>query len=398
MNIKSLLLLLNLSFFGVLILFSQPLARISPEKAGLNAEKLANADALIQSSISKKEIPGAVLAVVRKGKMAYLKAYGNKQVYPTVEPMTVNTVFDLASVSKSMSTAVSIMVLIERGLIGLNDNVSSYIPEFNDFESGSEKVKIKIVHLLTHTSGLPPYASVSMLEKRYGLPTSQKMMFYIDSCKRDFEPATKMQYSCLNYITLQAVVERISKKNLQDFSKENIFDILGMQKTTYNSTGQLKEKCAPTERQKDDTVLKGVVHDSLARIMNGGISGNAGLFSDANDMAVLAAALLNNGEINGKRILSPLTVKLMSSIAPGLEKFGRTPGWDMYSAYASCKGDLLSAKTYCHTGYTGTSLVIDPENDIAIILLTNRVHPVDKGSVVKLRSAVANAIAGAITK
>lgn len=377
---------------------AQGLIQLAPAATGLNESKLTNADNAIQLSIYRKEIPGAVLGVVSKGKMVYLKAYGNKQTYPDVQPMSVNTVFDLASCTKPLATATSVMILIEKGLIGLNDNVASYLPGFSNFGVGKDEKQIKIIHLLTHTSGLPAYAPVSALEKRNGLPLPQVLTLYIDSCRREFEPGSNMKYSCLNYITLQHVVEVVSGKSLRDFCKENIFDVLNMTHTDFNPGEEMKLDCAPTEKQKNGLVLKGVVHDPLARVMNGGISGNAGLFSNANDLGILVAALMNGGEINGKRILSPLTVELMTTLPESLKKFGRTPGWDMSSAYSGCKGDLFSSSTYCHTGYTGTSIVIDPENDVAVILLTNRVHPIDKGSVAKLRASVANAVAGSINK
>jgi len=377
---------------------AQGLIQLAPAATGLNESKLTNADNAIQLSIYRKEIPGAVLGVVSKGKMVYLKAYGNKQTYPDVQPMSVNTVFDLASCTKPLATATSVMILIEKGMIGLNDNVASYLPGFSNFTEGKDEKQIKIIHLLTHTSGLPAYAPVSALEKRAGLPLPQVLTLYIDSCRREFEPGSNMKYSCLNYITLQHIVEAVSGKNLRDFCKENIFDVLNMAHTDFNPSDEMKIECAPTEKQKNGSVLKGVVHDPLARVMNEGISGNAGLFSNVNDLGILVAALMNGGEINGKRILSPLSVDLMTTLPESLNKFGRTPGWDMSSAYSGCKGDLFSSSTYCHTGYTGTSIVIDPENDIAVILLTNRVHPTDKGSVAKLRTSVANAVAGSINE
>jgi len=372
---------------------AQQLKKVAPGQVGLDAAKLQQTDNIIQQAIDKKEIPGAVLAVVRRGKMAYLKAYGNKQVYPTVEPMDVNTVFDMASCTKPMATAISMLILTERGLVRLQDNVNMYIPGFTFMTRD-----IEVLNLMTHTSGLPAYAPEETLKKRYGSPNPAGFMEYIASCKRDFEPGTKMQYSCLNYITLQHIIENVSTKSFRDFAKENIYDVLGMTHTDFNPTGETLERCAPTSRLKGTEVLKGVVHDPLARELNGGVSGNAGLFSDANDIAILVAALQNGGEWNGKRILQPQTVKLMRSLPESLKAFGRTPGWDMSSVYASCKGSLLSPATYCHTGYTGTSIVIDPDNDIAIILLTNRVHPVDKGSVVKLRKMVADAVAGAMIR
>ena len=381
--------LLFISLFSLLqYTQAQHSERLTPFATGLNEKKLENADIVIQQSINKNEIPGAVLGVVSMGKMVYLKAYGNKQTYPEVQPMSVNTIFDLASCTKPLATATSVMILIEKGLIGLNDNVASYLPGFSNFGVGKDEKQIKIIHLLTHTSGLPAYAPVSALEKRNGLPLPQVLTLYIDSCRREFEPGSNMKYSCLNYITLQHVVEVVSGKSLRDFCKENIFDVLNMIHTDFNPGEEMKLDCAPTEKQKNGLVLKGVVHDPLARVMNGGISGNG----------ILVAALMNGGEINSKRILSPLTVELMTTLPESLKKFGRTPGWDMSSAYSGCKGDLFSSSTYCHTGYTGTSIVIDPENDVAVILLTNRVHPIDKGSVAKLRASVANAVAGSINK
>ena len=382
-----------LTLFLVVSLFTmaQQLAKVDPGQVGLDAFKLKNADKIIRQAITKKEIPGAVLAVVRHGKMAYLKAYGNKQVFPSVEPMDVNTVFDMASCTKPLATAVSAMILEERGLLGLQDNVNRYVPGFVN-------PNIRVVNLLTHTSGLPSYAPETTILKRYGAHNPVGFMQYIDSCKLDFEPGKNMEYSCLNFISLQHIIENVSGKNLRDFARENIFDVLGMTHTDFNPSGDLLAECAPTSRLKGLTVLKGVVHDPLARLFNDGVSGNAGLFSDANDIAILVAAIQNGGEWNGRRIMKPETIKLMRTIPDSLKNFGRTLGWDMSSVYASCKGELLGPNTYCHTGYTGTSVVIDPDNDISIILLTNRVHPVDKGSVVKLRKLVANAIAESIEK
>jgi len=367
---------------------AQPLQTAKPEELGIDSRRLHYADEAILQAIQNKDIPGAVLAVVYKDKMVYLKAYGNKQVYPDTIPMDVNTVFDMASVSKSMSTAISAMILIERGQLRLLDKVDRFIPGY--------KGNIRILNLLTHTSGLPPYAPVDSLQKKYGSPNPDGLIEYIANCRRDFEPGTNFQYSCLNFITLQRIIETVAGKNLRDFAKENIFDVLGMNHTDYNPTGETLKRVAPTEKQKDGSVLRGVVHDPLARVMNGGISGNAGVFSDANDLAILSVALLHNGEYNGHRILSPQGVKTMRTVPAQLKAFGRTLGWDNSSDYASNAGDLLSPNTFCHTGYTGTSIVIDPDNDLAIILLTNRVHPVDKGETVRLRSLVANVVAASI--
>lgn len=378
-------------------LVAQPLPRVAPELLGMDSRRLAYADEAILKSIENKEIPGAVLAVVYKGKLAYLKAYGSKQVYPTTVPMDVNTVFDMASVSKSMSTAICAMILIEHGQLRMLDKVSEFIPGFKGWEGENGRmVDIRVGDLLTHTSGLPSYAPVKELEEKYGAPNPDGMIDYIATCRRDFKPTTGFQYSCLNYITLQRIIETLSGQSLKDFAQTHIFDVLGMANTGYQPTGEILERVAPTEKNKDGSVLRGVVHDPLARVMNGGISGNAGVFSDAQDMAILSAALLNGGEYNGKRILSPLGVKAMTTVPRNVAEFGRTPGWDIYSPYASNNGDLLGPNTYGHTGYTGTSIVIDPDNDLAVILLTNRAHPDDAGSAGRLRSLVANAVAASL--
>jgi CubicO group peptidase (beta-lactamase class C family) len=289
------------------------------------------------------------------------------------------------------------MMLIERGQMRLLDRVSMYIPGFEDWKDDKGNTQsIRIVDIMTHTSGLPPYAPVDSLKAKYGSPNRDAVIQYIAHCRRDFKPETDFQYSCLNYVTLQRIIETITGMNLREFAKKNLFDVLGMKHTDYCPNEELKKLCAPTTRQPDGSVLIGVVHDPMARIMNGGISGNAGVFSSADDIAVLVAALQNGGEWNGHRILSPLGVKAMRSIPRCVSTLGRTLGWDIFTDYSSNNGDLFSPNTYGHTGYTGTSIVIDPDNDTSVILLTNRVHPVDEGACIRLRSLVANVVAASI--
>lgn len=380
---------------------AQPLARISPEKAGFDVTRLQNADRIINESISKGEIPGAVLAIVKNDRMAYIKAYGNKSVYPSVEKMETTTIFDLASVSKSLGTTLSFMQLIEQGRIRLTDNVSMYINGFQGYLDTltGKAIDIRIIDLLTHSSGLPPYANVDELTKKFGTPSPEILMNYIATCKRDFKPTTQFQYSCLNFITLQNVLQNVTGMKLCDYAQKNVFDVLGLKHTFYIPDESFYPMIAPTEKQKDGSVLLGKVHDPLARIFNMGNSGNAGLFSNAEDMAVIAAALMNGGEYNGRRILGKLTVETMRTVPAGFESLGRSLGWDNYSPYASNNGNLFhQGKTFGHTGYTGTSIIIDPVEKVAVILLTNRVHPEDKGSVVRLRALVANAVAGSVVK
>ena len=401
---------------GTQAAMAQSLQRVAPEQVGMSSHHLMYADQAINKAIAEKEIPGAVLAVVRHGKMAYLKAYGHRSLVPDEEPMTTSTVFDMASCSKSMSTAVCTMMLVERGLIRLLDPVSLYIPDFRPWQSedGKRTKAIRIQDLLTHTSGLPAYASVAKIQQAAGSPCPDALMQYIDTCRRSFEPQTDFRYSCLNFVTLQRIIETVSGQPLNQFAQEQLFDALGMKHTGYLPCKQDKkgrwvntslpqwlqdEGChiiAPTEQQPDGQVLRGQAHDPLARILNGGISGNAGVFSCAEDIALLCAALQNGGEWNGRRILSPQTVKAMRTVPRATASLGRTLGWDCFTAYASNNGDLFGPHTYSHTGYTGTSIVIDPDTDTSVILLINAVHPKDGHSVVRLRSLVANAVAASI--
>jgi len=380
---------------------SDSVRRTTPEKAGLNPAKLVLVDDIINESIEKKEIPGAVLAIVRDQSLAYLKAYGNKSVYPEVEPMTVNTVFDLASVSKPVGCALSIMHLVESGRLRLSDPVSMYIPNFMPYVDPltGERVQIRVVDLLTHSSGLPGYITATRLTEKYGSPNPQALIDSIATTGRDFRPTTRFRYGCTNFIALQHVLENITGEKLCDYAQKNIFDVLGMKHTTFNPTGEVLALVAPTEKQADGSVLRGRVHDPLALLLNDGNSGNAGVFSNAEDLALLAAALINGGAYNGKRILSPLTVETMTRIPEEVKSLGRSLGWDNYSSYSSNNGNLFDpTRTYGHTGYTGTSMVIDPVSKTAVILLANRVHPEDVGSVTRLRALVANAVAGAVTK
>ena len=394
---KAIPLLISILFISIQI-NAQYLPLVLPETVGMDSKRLKKTDLIINKAIADKEIPGAVLAVIKNGKMVYLKAYGNKQVYPSIVTMDVNTVFDLASLTKPLATAISAMILVERGELRLIDKVNFFIPNFKPWHEGKEIKDIRVIDLMTHTSGLPSYAPTSKTLKAQGRTKPDKMINYISTVDREFEPTTDFQYSCLNYIALQRVIETITKQDLRTFAKQNIYDVLGMNHTDYIPTGETLKRTAPTIKLKDGKVLKGVVQDPLAREMNLGISGNAGLFSDINDLAILVAALQNGGVYNGKRILSPMGVKTMRTVPRNTQSIGRTPGWDIFTPYASSNGDLFGPNTYGHTGYTGTSITIDPDSDIAVILLTNRAHPSNSGDIVRLRSLVSNIVAGSVMK
>lgn len=390
----------------------------SPERHGMNPEKLAQVDRVINEAITAKEIPGAVLSVVRGNDIVYLKAYGNKSVVPTVEPMTTETLFDLASVSKCVGTTLAFMQLIENGYVRLTDNVDRYIPNFKpwkDPESG-ETVDITIRDLLSHSSGLTPYINADTFVKEYGGNDPEKMEQYIATeIKRNFRPGTDFMYSCLNFVTLQRILERVTGEKLYEYAQKHVFDVLGLTHTCYfpliytpavSNSAELAGLCAPTEVQADGKPLVAQVHDPMARMIMGGNSGNAGVFSNAEDLSVICAAIMNGGclvdkkgnSLESARILSPATVRLMTTIPSQNDpSVGRALGWDKKSSHSGLRGDLFNPETtIMHTGYTGTSIVIDMESKTAVILLTHRVHPLDKGGVGRLRALVANIVAGSI--
>ena len=382
---------------------SNKLERVKPSEVGMDESRLVKVDDIINASIEKKEIPGAVLAVVRDGKMAYIKAYGNKSVYPETVPMTEDVVFDLASCSKVVGTAMSMAHLLENGGYRLTDRVDMYIPGFQPYTDPKtgEKVNIRMIDVLTHSSGLPSYVSPDVVIKAKGKDDPDSLMSYIATMKRIYRPTTEFEYSCLNFITLQNVLQNITGMTLAEYAQKNIFDVLGMENTTYmpKNKPEILAKVAPTEKQPNGECFLGEVHDPLARVMNHGNSGNAGVFSNADDLAILAAALMNGGNYNGKQVLGKLTVETMTTVPEGFEHLGRSLGWDNYSPYASNNGNLFHPKkTFGHTGYTGTSIVVDPVSKTAVILLAHRVHPADKGSVVRLRALVANVVAGAVVE
>ncbi len=370
---------------------------VSPEKAGMSSIQLARIDQVMETAIKNRDFPGAVLLVGRNHYFVYKRAFGLSSWEPRPEKMETRMMFDLASLTKPVATATAVMILVERGDIRLWDKVSDFIPAFSPFldEEGEAGEDARIWHLLTHTSGLPDYIQDDKLGSDFdSFCTTADLAAYIAELPKESPAGENFVYSCLGYITLAHIIEQISGKNLSEFSKENIFQPLGMQNTLFLPPKQMQSLCVPTQRL-DENILRGLVHDPLARLQ-GGISGNAGLFSTADDLAVFAQMMLNQGEINGTRILSPLTVQRMTEVFPWADSTGRGLGWDLDSPYSTNGGDLFGPQSYGHTGYTGTSIWIDPETKVYVIFLTNRVHPDDQGKIVSLRSRIANIAAASI--
>lgn len=384
---------------------ARTLKKASPASVGMDLDRLALIDREVNRSITDGEIPGAVVAVVRGDRMAYLKAYGNRQVVPDTIPMTTETVFDLASVSKCVGTTLSFLQLVEQGKVRLTDEVRTYIPGFAPWTDPvtGRKVHIRIIDLMTHSSGLAAYINTTSYLRKYGPASPDSLMKHIATeVKRNFEPTRGYLYSCLNFITLQNILQRITGERLCDYAEKNVFGVLGLEHTCYNPKEHpsILPLVAPTEVQADGLPLLGEVHDPVARLVNCGNSGNAGVFSNAEDLAVIAAAIMNGGAIGHSRILSPATVRTMCTVPECNEpSIGRALGWDNRSSAATLRGDLFSrTSTICHTGYTGTSMVIDMESRTAVIILAHRVHPKDKGGVANLRARIANIVAGAIVE
>jgi len=368
-----------LSLAVVLIYF---LAGCQPVKKEIVRPDLSGIDNVVNKEIQDGNFPGAVVFVGKQDDILYWKAFGNKVNEPYQEPMEKNTVFDLASITKPVATATSIMILKDHNKIDFDDYVSKYLPAFAC--KGKENAQIK--HLLNHTSGLPPYTNAKNIEEQFGKPCPEKVIEKICGLEATSEPGEKFRYSCLGYITLAKIVEKITGKNIDEFSRENIFKPLGMKNTTYNPPASLQKNIAATEIV-DEKLLRGTVHDPLAQLM-AGTSGNAGLFSNSPDLSIFCRMLVNNGKYKGKKILSPEAVTMLTTA----QAFGRAYGFDVNSSYSGVKGSHAPEKAFCHTGYTGTSIVCDPASKVFLIILTNRAHPNDKGSTKPVRTKVADIV------
>jgi uncharacterized protein YbbC (DUF1343 family)/CubicO group peptidase (beta-lactamase class C family) len=344
---------------------------------------MAAVDSIIQTAISDGNIPGAVLVVGHDGKIVYRKAYGSRALEPRRELMTLDTVFDVASLTKVVATTTAVMQLFEQGKVRMNDPVAKYLPEFA--QNGKDDITVR--QLLTHYSGLAP--DIDLNPPWEGKETAFRLAF---AETPQSAPGSQFTYSDTNFITLGALVEKVSGETLDQYCTRHIFVPLKMTRTRFVPPAAWRAKIAPTEYDENEHMLRGVVHDPRARRM-GGVAGHAGLFSTADDLAKFAQALLSGGD----GILTSAAVAKMTSpeqppSAPVLRGFG----WDIDSPFSSNRGDLLPVGSYGHTGFTGTSIWIDPTTQTYIILLTNAVHPRGKGNAISLRSKVATEVAAAL--
>jgi CubicO group peptidase (beta-lactamase class C family) len=360
------------------------------------AEPYAAVDAAVAAAIQRGDCPGAVVVVVHRDRVVYRKAYGQRAVRPAAEAMTADTVFDLASLTKPIATGTSIMRLIEQGKLRPEDTVAKHWPEF----AAAGKPDVTVAHLLLHTSGLT--ADNALADYADG---RAKALERVAALKLEAPPGTRFKYSDVGFIVLGELVDKLGGLPVDQYAKRHVFDPLKLADTGYRPGGDLLKRVAPTGLRNMQTI-RGEVHDPRAFKM-GGVAGHAGLFGTADDLGRYARMLLRGGELDGVRVLRPETVKLFtearevpSAPAKGKEdppRLLRSYGWDVDTSYSSQRGDTFRrGEGFGHTGFTGTSLWVDPRSQTAIVLLTNRVHPDDKGNVVRLRREVANAVAAAV--
>ncbi len=373
----------------------------NPPSVPERSARFADIDAIVRQAIAEGAIPGAVVLVEHHGRILYRKAFGNRALeagslsYPVAdrEPMTVDTIFDLASLTKCIATTTAMMQLIESGRVKLNDPVAAYLPEF----ARNGKGQITVRELMTHYSGLPPDLDLSQPWQGRNAAWDRVM-----STTPIHPPGSSFLYSDINFITLGFLVETVTGQSLDTYTQAHIFTPLGMQHTRYLPPGSWRSRIAPTQWDTDaplthpenssEPMLRGVVHDPTARRM-GGVAGHAGLFSTADDLALFANDLLH-----AHRLLSASAVAKMSTPQqPANAPSQRGLGWDIDSPFASNRGDLLPVGSYGHTGFTGTSLWIDPVTDTAIVVLASAVHPDGHPqhagtSIVSLRTRIATAV------
>ena len=375
------------------------LPHATPESAGMDSAHLARIDDIVAQGLAEKRMPGCVVCIGRRGKIVMLKAYGNKQLQPSQLPMTTDTVFDMASITKPVATATSIMLLLERGQLKLSQRVSSIIPEF----AANGKDQISIFDLLTHQSGL--LADNALKDYVNGREDAIKKICELSLLA---PTGTRFIYSDVNFILLGEIIRRVAGKSVHEFSQDNLFQPLGMHETGYLPREELKARSAPTE-QRDGKWIQGEVHDPRAHLLSG-IAGHAGLFSTAQDLAIYAQMMLGGGEYNGVQVLSPRTVAAMTrgykilggsrSTTEGAPanppSYLRGLGWDKRTGFSINRGELMTDASFGQGGFTGTVLWIDPELELFVIFLSNRVHPDGKGLVNPLAGRIGTVAAGAI--
>lgn len=359
------------------------------ETKNVRSNLLKNIAPIIEESIAKGSYPGAVVLIGHKGNVIYRGVFGSKRILPNQSPMNFDTVFDIASLTKVVGTTPAIMQLVEQGKIDLDARVAKYWPEF----AMHGKSAVTVRELLTHTSGLPPEISTS-------IKNPSQAFAKINKLKLRYPAGSKFLYSDVNFIALGHLVEIISHEKLSDYLQRHIYKPLQMRDTNFLPSAYLRQRIAPTE-MIDKKLRWGVVHDPIARSL-GGISGNAGLFSTAHDLGLYAQALLDGGRWHSNKndghFLGPLTItKMITSQTPNYILDARGLGWDIDSRYSN-RGTLFPIQSFGHTGWTGTSIWIDPVTQTWIVMLTSRAHPkpAKMNQLIKDRRTIATIVSASI--
>lgn len=358
----------------------------TPEAAGFDADRLANAFQVITRWTDERKVPGAVVAIGHNGVLLPSKAIGHASLQPQETPLQPDAIYDMASVTKVVATNTCALMLIDRGMMRLDDPVRLFVPEFQH-----EGVCIR--HLLTHSSGLPAWRPLYQ-----NAHTPADMMTALLQVPLENEIGAKVVYSCLGYILLGEIIQRVSGRPLNEMARDEIFQPLGMLDTMYLPDPERCRRAVPTEIDPRTGQFKqGAVHDENAYGL-GGVSGNAGLFSTAADMAIFCQMYLNKGSYGSTRILSKAIVELATQDHTAHLNDSRGLGWVLKSHRRwSSAGDLFSPNSYGHTGFTGTSIWVDPDRQLFLVLLTNGVHPKRADAHhIRLRPLVANAVAAAL--
>jgi uncharacterized protein YbbC (DUF1343 family)/CubicO group peptidase (beta-lactamase class C family) len=376
---------------------SAPMPPRTSADSGVDMERLSRIDELVEAAVTARQTPGAVVLVGRGDEILYQKAFGIRASQPVTEPMTLDTVFDVASLTKVVATTTAVMTLVEQGRVRLNDPVSRHVPGFERHG----KAGITVGHLLAHVSGLRP--DVDLADSWTGYEAAIELA-------RDevpvAAPGERFIYSDINFFVLGEIVRAVTGETLDLYTRRAIFGPLGMTDTGFNPPATLKARIAPTERcatmdawpckRPEAEPLRGVVHDPTARRM-GGVAGHAGLFSTAADLSRFARMLLARGALDRVRVLSPLSVSRMTSRATPPDMTAvRGLGWDIDTTFSSNRGELFPIGSFGHTGFTGTSLWIDPGSGMYVVFLSSRLYPDGVGDVTPLRARVATAAAGAL--
>ncbi len=342
----------------------------------------ADLDAAIDRAIREDKIPGAVLLAGHRGHVIFRKAYGYRALVPRKEPMTADTIFDIASLTKIVATTSGMMKLFEQGRVRIDDPVTAYLPEF---QGGRSPITVR--DLMTHFSGLRPDLDLEPAWRGYETGIRKAL-----ADKPAGPPETKFVYSDINFILIGEIVHRLSGLPENEYVKRILFDPLGMKHTGYLPSASLKARIAPTEREKNGAILRGVVDDPTARYM-GGVAGDAGVFSTADDLGRFCQMILDGGD----GIFSPATIgEFTASATAPAQPVLRGLGWDIQSPYSRVRGELFPVGSFGHTGYTGTSIWIDPASQTYVVLLTNSVHPRVRKAITPLRSEIATIVAAGV--